>query len=224
MTPGNRGRFDGYDVMAQRKHWDPTTAEVVASRLQVAGELHFFTESEAQTAGALLDAILAQHEEPKVPVLMMVDARLDKGETDGWRYEDMPEDLVAWRETLIYLDADANEAFGPRFHECSVDEQRSIVQGVQDAKSWHGMPAAHVWSLWARYACAAYYSHPWAWNEVGFGGPAYPRGYKVLRPGWHEPWEVAERDATDPVPWADRVEQAKRAHAVHIRQTTPKEG
>src|SRR3546814_3290242 len=27
---------------------------------------------------------------------------------------------------------------------------------------------------------AAYYSHPTAWNELGFGGPASPRGYVRL--------------------------------------------
>ena len=29
----------------------------------------------------------------------------------------------------------------------------------------------------------AYYAHPYAWDEVGFGGPAYPRGYMRLERG-----------------------------------------
>ena len=28
-----------------------------------------------------------------------------------------------------------------------------------------------------RVVLSCFYSHPWAWNEIGFGGPAYPRGY-----------------------------------------------
>ncbi len=67
-------------------------------------------------------------------------------------------------------------------------------------------------ALWTRYACDAFYSHPWAWNEIGFGGPAYPRGYKNLGTGRREPWEVVERDAADPVPWAERAEKARAAH------------
>jgi hypothetical protein len=63
-----------------------------------------------------------------------------------------------------------------------------------------------------RYACTAFYSHPWAWNEIGFGGPAYPTGYKSLGVDGREPWEVAERDAFDPEPWAHRVERARRRH------------
>jgi hypothetical protein len=63
-----------------------------------------------------------------------------------------------------------------------------------------------------RYACTAFYSHPWAWNEIGFGGPAYPRGYKNLGLDRREPWEVSERDAADPVPWAERAEASLRRH------------
>ncbi len=75
------------------------------------------------------------------------------------------------------------------------------MQAVQDlgAKPWHDMPASRVWSLWTRYACTAFYSHPWAWNEIGFGGPAYPRGYKNAGMGRREPWEVADHHDTDPV-------------------------
>ena len=37
---------------------------------------------------------------------------------------------------------------------------------------------------------SAFYSHPWAWNEIGFGGPAYPRGYARLGAGQREHWET----------------------------------
>jgi hypothetical protein len=77
--------------------------------------------------------------------------------------------------------------------------QADIVGAVQDlprGEEWHGMPATHVWNLWLRYACTAFYSHPAAWNEIGFGGPAYPRGYKNIGVGRREPWEV--EDSADP--------------------------
>ena len=39
----------------------------------------------------------------------------------------------------------------------------------------------------------AYYSHPWAWDEIGFGGPSYPRGYMRLERGEAETWESEEK-------------------------------
>ncbi len=73
---------------------------------------------------------------------------------------------------------------------------------MQDLGSgdWHGLRASHVWSMWTRYACTAFYAHPAAWNEIGFPGPAYPRGYKNAGVGKREPFEVADASpADDPV-------------------------
>ena len=49
-----------------------------------------------------------------------------------------------------------------------------------------------------RSVLSAFYSHPWAWNEIGFGGPAYPRGYARLEAGQRESWEGAAAFERDP--------------------------
>ena len=201
-TPGGRQpRFPGFDVLAQAEHWDPVTAEVVLARLAPPPPIRFFTPDEEAIARPLLDLLLDQHDEPRVPVLQMIDSRLAERSTDGWRYEDMPEDGQAWRDTLAALDEDAHDVHGTGFAHCADDARRALIQAVQDlgAKQWHGLSASRVWSLWTRYACTAFYSHPWAWNEMGFGGPAYPRGYKNAGMGRREPWEVADREDHDPV-------------------------
>ena len=38
----------------------------------------------------------------------------------------------------------------------------------------------------------AYYGHPTAWSEIGWGGPASPRGYVRLGMDERDPWEAAE--------------------------------
>ena len=85
----------------------------------------------------------------------MVEARLAAGETDGWRYEDLPEDGQAWRDTLACLDADAKARCGTTFAEAGEADRRHLIRAVQElgAKDWHGFPAGRVWSLWTRYAC-----------------------------------------------------------------------
>jgi hypothetical protein len=160
--------------------------------------LRFFTVREQATAGALFDVLLDQRGEPRVPVLQMVDARLAEAETDGWRHEALPEDGEAWRATMRFLDDDACQGYGRGFHELPEADQQALVGDVQDAEVWHDLPAKWVWSLWTRYAAAAFYSHPWAWNEIGFGGPAYPRGYKNIGVNAREPWEVPDVAPFDP--------------------------
>jgi hypothetical protein len=195
-------RFPGFDVLAQAPHWDQVTAELVASRCGPPPETTFFNDTERVCATALLDDLTGQYRERPVPVLPMVDARLAAGETDGWRYDDMPEDGQAWRETLAHLDADAKARCGTTFAEAAEAGRHELIQAVRDlgAGDWHGLPAARVWSLWTRYACTAYYSHPAAWAEIGFPGPAYPRGYKNAGLDRLEPYEVRDaKPAIDPV-------------------------
>jgi len=213
-TPGDQGRFDGYDVLGQVAHWDQVTQGVVLRRLGPPAPLRFFTEAEGAIARALLDRLLAQDSDPKIDVLADVDSRLALEITDGWHYADLPHDGQAWRETLAHLDADAEHQHGQGFAVLPVEDQMVLVQRVQDriGRRWHDLPAKQVWSLWTRYACAGFYAHPWAWNEIGFGGPAYPRGYKNLGPGRREPYERPEVDPRDPVPWAHKAEQARREH------------
>ena len=201
MTGRATGRFPGFDVLGQAPHWDTVTADLVTARIGQPPAARFFTDAEQACAGALLDQLTGQREEPLgVPVLEMIDARLAAGETDGWRYADMPEDGQAWRDTLGYLDKDAHVRCGTSFAAAPGPDQAALIQAVQDSSEWHGLPAARVWSLWTRYACTALYSHPAAWSEIGFPGPAYPRGYKNAGVGKLEPFEVRDaRPAEDPV-------------------------
>jgi Gluconate 2-dehydrogenase subunit 3 len=192
-------RFPGFNAAAQSKHWDPVTAGVVLSRLGMPPHIRFFTPAEEATAIALCDQLLDQCGEPLVPVVPLIDARLAGQQTDGWHYQDMPEDGQAWRESLANLDADALAKYGTRFTECSAQEQASLIQNVQDLGSgnWHNLNAGHVWSLWTRYACTAFYAHPSAWDEIGFPGPAYPRGYKNPGVDSLEPFEVRDAMPSD---------------------------
>ncbi|HUB23051.1 MAG TPA: gluconate 2-dehydrogenase subunit 3 family protein, partial [Streptosporangiaceae bacterium] len=166
---GGPDRFPGFDALSQVRHWDPVTADAVLARVAPPAAVKFFTDSQEACARALLNLLTGQEDgDLAVPVLEMVDARLAAGETDGWRYADMPKDGQAWRDTLAYLDGDAHERFVTSFAGASREEETELVQAVQDADRWHGMPAGHVWSLWTRYACTAFYSHPAAWAEIGF--------------------------------------------------------
>jgi Gluconate 2-dehydrogenase subunit 3 len=214
ITPQGRGRFPGFDVLDEVDVWDDVTAGVVLARLGPPHDLSFFTPAEVAIALPLLDLLLGQDCEPRVPVLPLVDLRLATGQTDGWHYDDLPEDATVWRNSLAFLDEDAHVRYGSAFAESGTDQQAALVQAVQDLSgdSWHDYPATQVWSLWTRYACSAFYSHPWAWNEIGFGGPAYPRGY--LNPGIdaREKWETPDRHSIDPVPFSRRIERARRRH------------
>jgi gluconate 2-dehydrogenase subunit 3-like protein len=199
------GRFPDHDVLAQADHWDPVTRRAILERVEKVPPIRFFTPAEAATLGAFCDVVTAQDGEPRIPLLAMVDDKLHAGRLDGYRYEDMPDDRETWRRTARGLDETAiNRGAAGGFGQAPVDLQHEICAAFADGELaggvWDELPVAKAWSVVMRSVLAAFYSHPWAWNEIGFGGPAYPRGYSRLGVGMRETWEGAEALDVDPVP------------------------
>jgi hypothetical protein len=213
-TPGDRGRFGPFDVIDQADHWDRETQAVVIARLAPPARLVFFSTEEAPTGRALLDRLLGQDDDPKVPLLELIDERLLHHEGDGYRFEDMPDDDEAWKRSISALDDESQRLHDRPFWAASRRDQKDIIEAVRTASSeWYGLPGPRLFQLWMRYAMTAFYSHPWAWNEIGFPGPAYPRGYKSIGVDRLEPFETHERDARDPIPWVEKAEAARAEHA-----------
>ena len=192
-SPQSHGRYPDFDVMADRRHWDEVTRAALERRVEPPARCRFFDDREQRVLRVFLDVILAQDAEPRVPVLEMVDAKLCAGQLDGYRYEDMPDDAETWRRVARCLD---------RFPELDGSAQRELVARFAAGDlQWDGLNVARAWSVVTRGAVAAFYSHPWAFNEIGFRGPAYPRGYmrRNMGPTGVDPDEPQEAFGLDPV-------------------------
>ena len=208
-TPQMHGRYPDYDILEQAGHWDAVTREMVLGRVHNVPEIRFFTQAEAATLGALCDGLTAQDSEPRIPVINYIDEKYEKGELDGFQFEDMPDDRDAWRLVARGLDEQAAErAQAASFATAQPDAQLAIVSDFADGKleggAWEQLSVTHAFSLVMRGVLSSFYSHPWAWNEIGFGGPAYPRGYSRfgdpdLQRAERETWEGVEHFDRDPV-------------------------
>jgi hypothetical protein len=208
-TPQMHGRYPDYDVLEQADHWDGVTREMVLERVREVPAIRFFTSGEAATIGALSDRLTAQDSEPRIPVVNFIDEKYAKRDLDGFQFEDMPDDREAWRLVARGLDEQAAERGGaPSFAAADHDVQLAIVadfaEGDLHGGAWDELSVKHAFSLVMRVVLSCFYSHPWAWNEIGFGGPAYPRGYSrfgspQLQKAERETWEGVEHFDRDPV-------------------------
>ena len=195
-----RSRYPGYDVLNKRESpsWDPITRAVVDARLATPRQPRFLDPVQWAAAVALCQCVVAQPDDrPAVPLAALLDARLFENRGDGWRDARMPGLRDAWRIGLAALDAESDAAHGQRFAQLTPEQRvaqvRAMQRGELHAPAWQGMPAALFFSgrvLPDLYG--AYYAHPAAWSEIGFGGPANPRGYVRLYTGRRDPWEAIE--------------------------------
>jgi hypothetical protein len=181
------GRYPDYDVLESQGDWDEATRAVVAARINPSRQLRFFSVAQEPTLRAFCDGLLAQDKEPRVPVAELIDEKLAAGRLDGYQYEDMPDDRETWRLALEGLDAVAAHWHGQAsFAACEPCDQKGILDafaaGRLAGRGWEQLNVTRAWSVCTRMALEAFYSHPWAWNEIGFGGLAYPQGYMRLGP------------------------------------------
>jgi len=198
-TPQMVGRYPTYDVLTQQNHWDEVTRRVVIERVENVPEIEFFTEAEADTLKAFCDIATAQDSEPRIPVLSYIDEKLATTTGDGYQYYDLPADGETWRRVARGLDEEARRRSYDSFAAAPEDVQVYIVHDFSQAKMhggvWETVNVGRAWTVVMRYVVQAFYSHPWAWNEIGFGGPAYPRGYGAFGSphlGEEEAWEASE--------------------------------
>lgn len=195
------GYYAGFHGLGQQDYWDEATREAVTRRVLAVPHIRFFDPEEAALLEAVVNRFLPQEDrtpEMRIPIVPFIDERLYTNTLNGYRYEDMPPDREAYRLGLQAIDAMALERFKMRFVELSTFPQELILKSIHEGKPdpavelWKKMPAKRFWSLVGEDCVNVYYSHPWAWDEIGFGGPAYPRGYMRLENGLPEPWEVEE--------------------------------
>jgi hypothetical protein len=194
-TPQMHGRYPEHDVLAQSRHWDDPTRKVVMARLE-APPYRYFTPKEIRTLESFCDTVTAQDEEPRIAVLRFVDNDLYHARGPGHRYADMPADGEAWRCVARGLDESAAKLAGCDFAGLDRDMRDSVVErfagGDLGGGVWDELSLGHAWLVVTHAIVTAFYAHPWAWNEIGFGGPGYPRGYMRLGPNQREPWEGEE--------------------------------
>jgi hypothetical protein len=205
ITPQMHGRYPDYDVLAGARHWDPATRAAVLARVERVPHRRFFEAGEFTCLCAFCDVVLAQDAEPRIPVMSFVDAKLHDRCLDGFQHAGMPDDRDTWRAVAAGLDQSARARGATSFAAASGAVRHDLVRAFADGELhdgvWAELPAATAWSVVMRAVLSAFYAHPWAWNEIGFGGPAYPRGYMRLGegPAGADPDEAVEVVDTDPV-------------------------
>ncbi|MGH2468871.1 MAG: gluconate 2-dehydrogenase subunit 3 family protein [Chloroflexota bacterium] len=196
------GYYPGFHTLDQKDFWDEATRAVVLDRVENLPPIRFFSTEEATLMEAIVNRLLPQddrEEAYRIPIVPQIDRKLYEKIIPGYRYEDMPPEQEAFRLGLQGIEAISAHLFGKAFVDLGPTNQDQVLLTLHDGKPpageliWKRLPVTNFWVQILSDCCEAYYAHPYAWDEIGFGGPSYPRGYYRLLNGEPEPWEAEER-------------------------------
>lgn len=196
--------YPGYDVLSKWRSpsFNERTRDVIRKRLDEVPARVFFASDEWLLMDALAARLIPQPDrDPPIPITPWVDQALAENRGDGFRYDGMPPMQQSWRVGLAGIAAEAQRRHAMRFTALAPDVQDALLadiqQGEVDPTLWGDVPAARFFvQVLLKTVAGIYYAHPAAWSEIGFGGPASPRGYVRMGPDRRDPWEAIElRDA-----------------------------
>lgn len=192
----DRVRFPGYSTLAKRDSpsWNEATRIVVNRRIYSPPPRLFFTEDEWRILIVLSDRIIPQTGE-RVPIENFVDQKMAENQGDGYQQAGQPSMQEMWRRGLRALDREARLRFGEAFVDLPGGRQDDVLHMIQRgdvrAPEWAEVPAESFFKDRVLHDITTYYyAHPKAWDEMGFGGPASPRGYVRMGFDRHDPWDA----------------------------------
>ncbi|MEH7238717.1 gluconate 2-dehydrogenase subunit 3 family protein [Bacillus sp. JJ1562] len=194
--------YPDFNVMDEEKHWDSHTQEIVGKRIQTQSfyPLQYLTKQEANTLTQLCSILLDDDRDSVIAfVVHHFDSTLQASIGESQRKVGVPKQSVLIRDGLALLDQVCKKQYGSLFDLLTDGTKKDVVSDLLQEKihlksNLKTIPVKDFMEKITSETTAAYYSHPTIWSEIGYAGPAYPRGYVRSELGLTDPWEAKKND------------------------------
>ncbi|NOV01957.1 gluconate 2-dehydrogenase subunit 3 family protein [Paenibacillus planticolens] len=193
-----QSHYPTYNVMDEQKEWDAHTRDIVNARLLRENGYQYLTLVEAETLRAWCGLLMDDHRGDIIQyVLCHIDKVLAEDKGEAQRNVNVPPIRTLLRQGLKGIDETGWIASSKPFIHLDEQSQRQIMLQISSGSypptaNWDGIPQKALFQKLLTLSVEAYYSHPLIWSEIGYGGPAYPRGYVRANPGLLDPWEAVK--------------------------------
>ena len=210
-----QSRYPAYNVMDEVSAWDDHTQSIVSARLVREHGWRYLNDVEAEILRAACSVIVDDLRSDIVDfVVGHIDDKLHADKGEGQRKAGVPpirellsgglkalDDVARTRYKLPFISLDdasqlqlLEELSASRLTPADAwDGSRLVDTGVgggDNSQVRASVPQHDFFQKLLTLTVEAYYSHPKVWSELGYGGPAYPRGYVRTQLGQLDPWEA----------------------------------
>ncbi|MGM0712978.1 gluconate 2-dehydrogenase subunit 3 family protein [Brevibacillus parabrevis] len=189
-------RYPAYDVWEEHANWDVHTRQIVGARKMPQVAHSYLLPAEALLLQAIVSVLV---DDQRLEVLTFVVAHIDESLAspvgESQRKVGVPEKKQLYRLGLAGVEAESHAEFGCGFGALSAGDQEQVLKrisggSVKEQEAWKHAAAVDFFKKLLHDTVQAYYSHPLVWSDIGYGGPAYPRGYVRVEKGLTDPWEA----------------------------------
>lgn len=195
-------RYPSFNVLDEKDEWDDHTQQIVTSRTHPIAGYQFLNEQEVEILRCLC-SLLVNDDSPDLLefVIGHFDQTLYSSPGEGQRKVGVPAAPELIRQGLNAIEQSSQHKYSVSFKELNTEQQKQMIQVISAARAeptevWNAMLQQALFEKLMRLTVEAYCSHPRVWSEIGYAGPAYPRGYVRTQLGQLDPWEAkAEHEA-----------------------------
>lgn len=188
--------YPSFDVMNEQDEWDDHTQTIVTSRLKSNTNFQFLTPFEAEILRRIC-TLLVNDQTPEVLdfVLGHIDQTLHQSPGEGQRKAGVPQAPELIRAGLKAIEQGTRLVYASSFLDLDTPKQKQYLQQISESIAepqdvWSHIPQEALFKKLMNLAAESYCSHPKVWSEIGYAGPAYPRGYVRTELGQLDPWEA----------------------------------
>lgn len=188
--------YPSFNVINEKDAWDDHTQLIVDSRFSASLNYSFLSQQEGAMLSDICSLLMNDDSSEVIQfVVGHIDQTLHSSPGESQRKAGVPAGKELVHHGLQSLEKSALHDHGTFFLSLDKQEQKQLLHRISEATAepaadWSHVPQQPFFQKLLSLTIEAYSSHPKVWSEIGYAGPAYPRGYVRTQLGQLDPWEA----------------------------------
>jgi hypothetical protein len=198
MEHPKKSHYPSYDVLTEKENWDTVTQQIIFERTNPNRQTYFANEDK-ELLIAMLPILFPSHlGEVSLDVVTLFENRCANGKVIGY-----PKGSKYKKSQIIHLGLknirkQVYSQYETIFTKLPEELQHKFVEDMQKnigyLNIWQDVNPQLFFKTLLKELISIVYSDPSIWSDIGYGGPAYPRGYYAFGPEQFDSWEAKRND------------------------------